>query len=622
MTKFVKNALKRVMSDLCEYKKNPIDGIKIYLQDEDIFEIHGDIIIKKGIYAGITLPFIIHIPNEYPFIGPAMNIHPGIDFNNSFHEHLHADAKNGSSICNDMLTNFESWFKRIDNDTPPKATGWSPGYTLSTILMLMQIFFSEPDLPTHKLPNQSQIDKLKSQLDTFYANRDKQLNEVLANETADQEESVKEYPEGAYKLICSVTKEKLIDSPDVILGYPLKLHVDRYNRLWATPILELLSYDAYVLEIQKNGNKLDNFDRTYFKSANGESYNYWIPCYFTLNHFTTGRQTLENALSVIRYGVKGTEDSDFTPNIILRVLPTLINKAVVAIIKGDLYESEKAVECYCNFLQLLLEYLEIYPELKTVINLEVQSFLKSQKIRNKRHTPDIGEFIIKLSLSDYKYTNPNVQHVVLKEYFCRQIYWMFKTDRSLAKTFYQSENIDLKKCFAASNISSSVLVFALEAARFFIFNGIREKLRSNYGFPPQHAIKKFQNRIKHIKHNMIDYESLMCAIKYDKFIKNNQQMKEFLRSCCIESYAQTYTTFDPDYRKNQTEHSVHKKRMTYTKNLAQVTMYKKNAHQRQNIVEPCKEEPPKRKNKGNKEVFDDPCVYNHFSVLLEIPEDP
>lgn len=535
--------VKRILNDINEYCNNPIEDIIIFLaKDGDLSKIYGDITIKKGIYEGLTIPFIIHIPNQYPLIGPAMNIFPGINFNHKFHEHLYDDNINGSSICNDMLTNFENWFKNIDSDDPAIATEWLPDYTLQTILMQMQIFFSES---TEKQPSQEQIDNLREELNIFYSEREKCFDKKYKKIVSKVNNKFED------KLICSITKQKFSDNPDMILGYPIKIYIDKYSRLWSTPILELISYDAYVCEIQKNGNKLDKFNTTYFKSTTGQQYNYWIPCYFTKQHFKNCKQTIENALTVLRYGVLGIEKNDFKPEIVLKVLPTLINKAVVAIIKGNLHKSECAIECYCNFLQLFLEYLELYPNLKTIINLEVKSFISSKKARNKLNIPDIGEFIIKLSLSDYKYTDSSVQKILLKEYFSRQMYWMFKTDNDLAKTFYQTHNIDLKRAFAASNVSSSILVFALEVAKFFIFPGVRDKLNQFCGFPPINVINKFQKRIKYIKNNIVDYRTLISEIKYSHTINNDLEMKTFLRECCVESYEQGYTTFDPDYKKNQ-----------------------------------------------------------------------
>lgn len=161
------NTIKRILSDIKENSKNPIEGISICIpNDDNIFNIHGNIMIKNGIYKGILLHVIINIPDDYPLSGPSMNISQGINFGHKFHEHIFEDNINGNTICNDLLTNFSSFFK----DKKEIASGWSPGYTLNTILMQMVIFFENHDLPNHLIPNKETIDNFKKELNEYHCN--------------------------------------------------------------------------------------------------------------------------------------------------------------------------------------------------------------------------------------------------------------------------------------------------------------------------------------------------------------------------------------------------------------------------------------------------------------------
>ena len=152
--------IKRIMSDLKENDELPIEGIQLYLadrkddQDDNLFTIHCDINIKHGIYSGITIHTILQIPTKYPFTAPAMNIAPNFPFGHQHHEHVL-----GSSICNDMLSNYAWFFER--SDKPKVASGWSNGYTLNVILSQMQIFFADPDYPEERLPGKEQIEQLR-----------------------------------------------------------------------------------------------------------------------------------------------------------------------------------------------------------------------------------------------------------------------------------------------------------------------------------------------------------------------------------------------------------------------------------------------------------------------------
>lgn len=160
--------LKRIMSDLKENDELPIEGIQLYLTDrkasegeeDNLFTIHCDIDIKHGIYAGIKIHTILQIPPKYPFTAPAMNIAPKFPFDHQHHEHVL-----GTSICNDMLSNYAWFFER--SDKPKVASGWSNGYTLNVILSQMQIFFADPDYPKELLPSENEIESLRKFAKSF-----------------------------------------------------------------------------------------------------------------------------------------------------------------------------------------------------------------------------------------------------------------------------------------------------------------------------------------------------------------------------------------------------------------------------------------------------------------------
>lgn len=150
------------MSDLKENDELPIDGIQLFLlnkrnnnDNESFSTIHCDIKITHGIYQGITVHTVLNIPPKYPYMAPAMNIASDFEFTHRHHEHVL-----GTSICNDMLSNFAWFFERPRGDEPPPvASGWSSGYTLNVILSQMQVFFSDPDLYT--LPSQACVNELR-----------------------------------------------------------------------------------------------------------------------------------------------------------------------------------------------------------------------------------------------------------------------------------------------------------------------------------------------------------------------------------------------------------------------------------------------------------------------------
>jgi len=122
-------SIKRIYRDLLELEALPIEGLGVCIPDQNNpFELRANILILDGIYKGILLHLIMLIPENYPSKAPKMFIAPGQDFTHNFHLHVFPDHQSqGQTICIDLLDH--GFF------SPGEKTGWTPAYTLSTILM-------------------------------------------------------------------------------------------------------------------------------------------------------------------------------------------------------------------------------------------------------------------------------------------------------------------------------------------------------------------------------------------------------------------------------------------------------------------------------------------------------
>jgi hypothetical protein len=261
----------------------------------------------------------------------------------------------------------------------------SPGYTLSTALLQIVTFFADPDLPYG--PTSEEIVRLRDMVKNFqcqtcghsYEKPNPPVIDYSATVLVPEVENPSEVDEEQLKaerkreqlhrellekLTCGVTKQNVIED-NICLGYPLLIKRDNYGRLWPETVLELISYDAYVAEIQKSGgDKLDYYEDLTFRSVTGKDYNHWLPIFINENHFEKGRTIIENSLSIIYNGdAAGRARYDFKPKMALNVLATLMNKTGVQLFNGEMYQSKHAIEAYCHFLRLLMHFIDIYPEL-------------------------------------------------------------------------------------------------------------------------------------------------------------------------------------------------------------------------------------------------------------------
>ena len=159
-------AFKRILRDLAEIEREPLVGLSVCLPDKtDFFTLHANIQIQEGIYKDILLHLIIRIPSDYPNNPPAVNIAPGLKFNHRFHGHMHADDGYGYSICTDLTSNFARYFSTTDSQGKPVKSGWTPAYTLSSVLMQLQLFFADPDLG--RLPSETDIQELRKHVKSY-----------------------------------------------------------------------------------------------------------------------------------------------------------------------------------------------------------------------------------------------------------------------------------------------------------------------------------------------------------------------------------------------------------------------------------------------------------------------
>ncbi|AYV82335.1 MAG: ubiquitin-conjugating enzyme [Homavirus sp.] len=541
-----KNALTRIVRDLKELQTKPVPGVSACPVAENIFKLHVNIVVPEGPYSGLIIHMVLDIPSTYPHSSPAGSIAPNFPFTHNEHEHIY-----GIGICNDYLSNFENFFKGMDGGEIKAGSGWSPGVTLKGLLMVMKTFFVETDLSP---PSTTKVASIFQQANSYKCdicghttkNPFPPLPTVTETDvvTLEKQTSATDLivSRARNHLVCSISKENYIDNPNLILGYPINLNLDRRDRLWTTLFPEMISYEQFVTEIQRCGaDKLDDYNRIRFKTASGQLYNNWLPVYINEAHFYQNLQCMKNTISVLSNGVYGTKANEFKPYMVLRVLPSLMNKMVVALMDNLLHESENAIFAYCHYLRLFMRFVQEYPEIAEMIDEDIANFISHNKYRNKKYVPDIGEFLVWIALSKkYSYYDENVQRFVIEEYLARQVFFYNRVDKLIHKE--PSATKRLAKTFELTKVSNQLLVFNLMVSKHLIFEGVEQKLDNNFGLPPDKIVSEFQKLIKQIK-SICNYAEFMKAISYSNVIVSPAKMLSLLDHAIQVSKHQGYTQF-------------------------------------------------------------------------------
>ena len=225
-------------------------------------------------------------------------------------------------------------------------------------------------------------------------------------------------------LTCYMLKLNYIDDKNILFGYPIVKKIHSTN-IELFPIPELLSYDAYISQFGNNDNKLNFYFNTFFKSANNEYFNYWVPIYIDKYHFEKNIVSILNSFSIIKYGILGKEEYDFKPEHIFEILPIILNKMIIGMLFNIKKCSHAFIQSYFHYILLLKKLIEIYKkEFNEYINYYINKIIANEYSIDKTLIPDIGNFIVLLFFSDLEISQ-KLWDCLYKEILIRQMFLLF-----------------------------------------------------------------------------------------------------------------------------------------------------------------------------------------------------
>jgi len=191
------------------------------------------------------------------------------------------------------------------------------------------------------------------------------------------------------------------------------------------------------------------------KASYKEPFSHWLPLYINKEHGARAVNLAKQAMAKICEDCYGS----FRPEMVLEVIPKLMNTMVVSMMSKKLYASIMALEGYCAFHHLFLMFMEEYPELKKVVDSTIQKFISYETFRNKKDIPALGEWIPLLTVTE-TYGWKDVSEAYLLEMFDRNVLWSLKKYPELqtekGPAYYDQR---LKKVFDATIVSNRLLMF-------------------------------------------------------------------------------------------------------------------------------------------------------------------
>ena len=460
-------AIRRINKDIKEITKNPVEGIGVASLENNPMKYVVNIRLMSGPYKDYCVQLLLTFPETYPSKPPKMLIYPDQAIDGQYHHHIFPDT-----LQDENHHYFKKFcFDLLDNDfmsTKEEKTGWNPSYTISSILLQVQNFISDPDMHGY-IPPQNKINQLFDSMKTYkrkfkivndegknvvvehtwakpfpemYVKKEQKEEEKKEEKEEKEDEKEKEKKEKEEKekirmqqikenLTCFMLKLNYIDDPDILLGYPIiQNKIQSFKeKIELYPIPELLTYDGYMAQIGKQDDKLDFYFDIQFKSANNQLYNYWVPIYIDENHYQKNKTAILNSFSIIKYGARGIKEYDFQPDQIFEILPNLLNKMIIGMFNGKTSICTSFIRCYFQYVLLFKKLcLEYEKEYTKYVNHILNLIKNNNYSPDKNILPDIGNFFMLLFFSNRDTHGEKMKkmwYVLFEELAIRQAYWIF-----------------------------------------------------------------------------------------------------------------------------------------------------------------------------------------------------
>lgn len=457
-------AIKRINKDIQEIVKNPLEGIGITSIDNDPFKYVVNIRLMSGIYIGYSLQLLLVFSDNYPIKPPKVLVFPNQALNGEYHRRIFRD---NSKDQNGKFYKKIS-FPLIDRDfksTKDGISGWKPTYSISSLLVQLQNFISDPDLPESELPNKEKIKQLMNSMNYYersftikekekeierihtwndpypkmYFSKNEKRAEINKNNKNknDNDNEINEQKVQIIKenLSCFVSKLNYIDDPDTSLGYTIiqKQELGK-NKIELFPIPEIVTYEGFLAKEGEEESTITYYYHRKLNSENSKYYNYWIPIYINENHYSKNEEQILNSFMSIKYGESDDEKNDFEPESLFEILPKILNRIIKGMINDKSNTSSAFIKCYYHYVLLFKRLSEKFQEeYINYLNQKMNLIYNNEYNVAKSIIRDIDEFLILLffcNKNTHTEKMSKIWYSLFEEYLVRQAFWIFEDEKN------------------------------------------------------------------------------------------------------------------------------------------------------------------------------------------------
>ena len=469
-------SLQRLMHDYKEItdQKIPIPGVSALPLDDNFYEWHGNVkAIANNPYKGAVLHFKLSFPLDYPLSPPTVYLlNSGLS---------HPNVMPGNRICLDMFEKEKGGYK-----------GWKSGYTVLSILLQLQMFFFDVD---ENFLNTDNKKKIKEDLEVMaefncplckHKGSSNPFPPFPKVEEKDAKLTQEQYKEEKKKEICCYHRKTTFEEGALGLGISIS-KIPRTGEIKGIiPRFDFIAFKTYTKERLR-------------VAFNGERFTHWFPLYFGVNKDKV-LNSLKKSISMIAKG----NTKEFSPNLVLKVMPKFFNYICLNIMSEKVHNSSRAIEILIYVYRVMLLLIEAFPEIKTEANKNIDDFIKDPEQRIKEKTPSLGDLLVMLSLSDKKIEELLPSYI--GEQMDRQIFWILQEIPEFESLINKAEVDDIraKVCFKCGITGQQLLLFYYYFINKMVYDGCpslekyAEKLDQNFCCLTETEIDKHRLEINKI----------------------------------------------------------------------------------------------------------------------------
>ena len=444
--------VKRIIKEYTQLDKEPLGNIWVQTDESNVLRCVCYFKVED-----FWIPMVVLFPNNYPLKAPDVGF--PIDFGyNEGASYVKSDGplKGMIVICLDILGNFS----HVHNEwSEAKGSGWSPSYTLTSLLVNMQTVI----LDSIENKSKSQLEATKAAWERYSKENsieipESKLSSVLDYKSLDSDQEVisaiKVLENKFGELICpelSAIIDKIKSQQVVIPSKPL---IDPEIFCWFTSA-------NYTEDIMGYGIKLEYQSRMVFLSTDGnyisysaysnqnlrqyptkEKFDFFLPAWINPTHSSESVQWASVLkASIVQIG-KSLSISSFD-SAVIRIYSDLINRMIVKIMdsRSDTRASSVVFRCLLNLIRTFGFFIDLSPSLKKSIETQLNQFITNKSSRIKANTPNVGNVLALSLLSNLSFSWPDFLKSFEEECNLRRVLWWQKERVKLDPdgTFIQSK---------------------------------------------------------------------------------------------------------------------------------------------------------------------------------------